>query len=412
MKLLSVTVKDLKILFKDRGTLITLFLSPLMFIIVMSLALGQSFGSLGQSDSVKVLLVNDDHHGALASQLVAALDKAGKDSHVQFLRTDSDGTALNDRTAEQSVKSGDRGMAVLIPADFSRKITHGKHATVRFVVDPGASQQVVKPVQGMVQAILAQISVPGITTQAVAATLKGGVTSGQARQIDRQVASALNHPSSNGGASLDVATPPGASAPKYPTVYQQNVPGYTIMYVFFIVATMASSILQERRDGTFRRLLTTPVSKPVLLIGKMLPYYIVTLLQVVILFGIGVFVFKMSLGPHPLGLVVVTVALSACAVSLGLLISAFAKTEGHVNGLASIIVLVLAALGGCMVPPVFMPDFMTTLARITPHGWALQEYQDVMVRGANVAATLPTFGVLLGFAAVFFLVAVLRFRFD
>jgi ABC-2 type transport system permease protein len=229
-------------------------------------------------------------------------------------------------------------------------------------------------------------------------------------RVEQQVADADRRLA--GRVELNLATPAGMVAPRYPTVYQQNVPGYTIMYVFFIVGLMAASILQERRDGTFRRLLSAPVSKPVLLLGKLLPYYVATLLQVVILFGVGALVFGMKLGAHPLGLAVITVALSACAVSLGLLVATFARTEGGVSGLASIIVLVLAALGGCMVPPVFMPDFMTQLARLTPHGWALLGYQDVMVRGADVPAILSSFGALMGFAAVFFLVAVRRFRFE
>lgn len=412
MQVLSVTVKDLKILLKDRGTLITLFLSPLMFIIVMSLALGQSFGSLGHGNAIAVLLVNDDPRGALANRLVTQLDAAATDSHLQFIRTAPSGARLDDRTAQQLVKDGKRAMAVLIPAGFSRRIERNQRVAVRFLVDPGAAQQAVKPVQGMLQAMLAQVSTPVTIARAVSTALGNGVPPRLAGRIDGQIAAALDGSAHHNGASLALVTPAGIRAPKYPTVYQQNVPGYTIMYVFFIVTAMAGSILQERRDGTFRRLLTTPVSKPALLLGKMLPFYIVTLLQVVILFGVGVLVFKMDLGSHPLGLAVITLALSACAVSLGLLIAAFAKSEGHVNGLTSVIVLVLAALGGCMVPPVFMPDFMTSLARVTPHGWALQGYQDVMVRGANIAATLPTVAALMGFAAVFFLLGVTRFRFD
>ncbi len=416
MRILSITVKDLKILVRDRSMFIALFLSPLMFIIVMSLALGQSFGNLGKSSAITVLLVNNNRQGALSNRLVAQLELAGAIGRVRIQQTDDHGTLLTDSTSEQMVKDGKRSIAILIPSGFSRAVERGERTTVRFVVDPSSAQQAVRPVQAMVQGVLAQVAIPGMTSRAVSTTLDGKVSSRLAQQlsqqVDRQVVVALSKQGTNGGAVLESVTPSGATATVYPTVYQQNVPGYTVMYVFFIVATMASSIMQERRDGTFRRLLTTPVSKAALLLGKLLPYYAVTLLQVAFLFAVGVFVFGMSVGPHPLGLVVVTLALSACAVSLGLLIATLAKTEGGVNGLASIVVLVLAALGGCMVPPVFMPDFMVKLARVTPDGWALLGYQDVMVRGLDVGATLPTFAALMGFAAMFFLVGVSRFRFD
>jgi ABC-2 type transport system permease protein len=408
MKVLSVTIKDLKILVKDRAAFITLFLSPLMFIIVMSLALGQSFGSLGSTNSVPILLVNDDPHGALARQFVSGLVAVAKTSQLQIEQHDGNGKPLTTATALQLIADHSRSMAVFVPRSFSSDVSRGLPVTVRFMADPGASQQVVKPVQAAVGEILTQTVDPVPAAHQVAEVLSGKVSS----TLSHQVPAALTRPGASHLVTLAAVTPPGQTAPKYPSVYQQNVPGYAIMYIFFIVSTMAASELQERRDGTFRRLLTAPINKASLLAGKMLPYYIVNLLQVAILFSVGKFVFGMELGPHPAGLVLITLALSACAVSLGLLVSAVAKTEGQVGGLGTILVLVLAAIGGCMVPPVFMPDFMANLARLTPHGWALFGYQDVMVRGVTVSGTLPTCGVLLGFGVVFFSIAVSRFRFN
>ncbi len=408
MKVLSVTIKDLKILAKDKAAFITLFLSPLMFIIVMSLALGQSFGSLGDTNAVPILVVNNDPHGTQALQFVAGLRNVAATSQLSVEQRDGQGHVLTNAGAQHLISDQSRSMAVIIPASFSRSVMRGLPVTVQFMVDPGASRQVVKPVQAVVGEILTQTVEPVMTAHQVAEVLSGKVSS----TLSHQVSVALTRPGAKRTVDLTAVTPPGVTAPKYPSVYQQNVPGYAIMYTFFIVATMATSVLQERRDGTFRRLLTMPINKAALLAGKMLPYYIVSLLQITILFGVGRLVFGMDLGPHPAGLVLITLALSACAVSLGLLISAIAKTEGQVGGLGTILVLVLAALGGCMVPPVFMPAFMANLARLTPHGWALFGYQDVMVRGANLSGILPTCGVLLAFGAVFFTVAVSRFRFN
>lgn len=411
MRLLHTTLKDLKIVLRDWGALITLFLSPLMFIIVLSLALGQSFASLNTSNAVQVLLVNNDTGGSLANKFIAGLKAESISGHLQFVQSLS-GTVLTDTRAEQAIKNGSYSMAILIPPQFSTDITQGNKVTVQFVMDPAASQQVVKPVQALTAAVLGQVTGPVVAQQSIANVLNRNMPAQQANQINQQVALALDKSTGATRASLQATNPPGVNAPKYPTVYQQNVPGYTIMYIFFIVGVMATSILQERRNGTFRRLLASPASKAVLLLGKLLPYYIICLLQMAILFAIGKFVFGMDLGRYPLALVGITLALAACAVSLGLLLSAFVKSEGQANGLSTIIVLVLAALGGCMVPPVFMPPFMTSLARITPQGWALLGYQDVMVRGVNIMGTLPTMGALLAFAVVFFVVGVGCFRFN
>ncbi|MDQ7029670.1 MAG: ABC transporter permease [Ardenticatenia bacterium] len=144
--------------------------------------------------------------------------------------------------------------------------------------------------------------------------------------------------------------------------------------------------------------------------GKLLPYYLVNLGQVALMFAIGRLVFGMSLGRAPLALVLVTLATAAAATGLGLLVAALGKTRQQITGIATLLVLVLAALGGTMVPVFVMPAFMQALARLSPHYWALQGYQDIIVRGLGVAAVLPEVGVLLGFALAFYTVALIRFR--
>ncbi len=418
MKVFSITAKDLKIIFNERGSLITLFVSPLMFIIVLSLALGQSFNSLNDTTPVRVLVVNDDPQGPLATRLLANMSKAGKPNGMEFETNDPDGRLLEAARAESLIKDRKRSMALFIPKGFSEDVLAGRKVTVRFMSDPAAAQQIVKPTQAVLLSLVDQVVEPVLLQVSVSRMLeKGGVIGPTATEINRQIAVAVSSDDTRpenrlGGATFEAVNPAGVTAPKYPSVYQQNVPGFTIMYIFFIVTELAGSVLRERTDGTFRRLLAAPVGRPALLMGKLLPYYLVSLLQVGVLFGIGAVVFGMGLGEHPLGLLLITMSVAACATSLGLLVAAFARTTQQISGIGTIIVLVLASIGGCLVPPVFMPDFMNNLALFTPHGWALFGYQDVMVRGADWIGILPNVGVLLGFAAVFFLVAARRFRFN
>jgi ABC-2 type transport system permease protein len=148
-----------------------------------------------------------------------------------------------------------------------------------------------------------------------------------------------------------------------------------------------------------------------LLLGKVAPYLLVALVQVAVLLTFGRLVFGMALGSHPLALLPLTAALACCACALGLLLASFSRTEAQVNGLGTVIVLVLAALGGCMVPGVFMPQFMRDLAGFVPQGIALNGYQDVLVRGGGVGAVLPACAILLAVAVALFGLAVPRFRF-
>ncbi len=135
-------------------------------------------------------------------------------------------------------------------------------------------------------------------------------------------------------------------------------------------------------------------------------------LPLVLGIGIGVLVFGLRLGNAPLALAAVTLATAAAATALGLLLASVSTTVEQASGLATLLAIVLAALGGSMFPTTFMPPVMQALSRATPHAWALSGYQDVIVRGLGLQAVLPAAGMLLGFATLFFGFALWCFRFE
>jgi len=212
--------------------------------------------------------------------------------------------------------------------------------------------------------------------------------------------------------TLERTTPAGMQVEKCPDTFQQNVPGYTIYGIFWIVSLLAGSVLQEKRDGTFRRLLVAPMNRAVMLAGKLVPYYIINLIQLAIMLGASSLLFGMSLGYSPAGLVVVSLAAAATATGLGVLVSALARTEAQVGGLTVLLLLTMSALGGCFVPRFIMPEWLRTIGLVTPHAWALDAYQDLLVRGYGLLEVLPKVGGLAAFAIVFFAIGVWRFRFE
>ncbi len=212
--------------------------------------------------------------------------------------------------------------------------------------------------------------------------------------------------------------PAGMEIEQRPNSVQQYVPGWTLFGVFFIAQTLATSLLEEKKVGTFRRLLVAPMSRAALLLGKLAPFMIVNLIQIVLMFAVGVFVMplvgapKLELGSHPGALILVSLAASLAATGLGLLIAALAKTAEQISGLGTLLVVTMAALGGVMVPGYIMPDFMRTIGLISPHAWTLTAYQDVLVRGYDIAHILPEVAALMGIAVIFFGVALWRFKWD
>jgi ABC-2 type transport system permease protein len=149
-----------------------------------------------------------------------------------------------------------------------------------------------------------------------------------------------------------------------------------------------------------------------MLSGKLLPYYLINLLQIAVMLGLSRLLFGIDLGTSPAGLVLVSLAAAATATGLGVLVAALARTDAQVGAISTILLITLAVLGGCFVPRWVMPEWLQTLGLLTPHAWAVDAYQALMVQGAGLAEVLPAVAVLVVFAAVFFGVGVWRFRFE
>lgn len=416
MKFFAVAWKDLQILLKDPAALVTLFLLPLVFIVVMTLALGGMFGGGSTNNPIKIPVANEDQ-GTLAQAVVEDL---GKTKGFQVEKEGTEGQALTRAEVEKLVADGKRSLALVFPADFSQRLLRFEPTSIILILDPAASEQLVGPVRGTLSGLLQQQLMTTLAPVGIDLYFKETLPSlgPQGEVMKKRILEAMESfagGSGQGGmaslVAIEETNPPGMTVKKYPTSIQHNAPGYTVMFVFFIVLTIAQSILTEKQEGTFRRLLAAPLSRAALLGGKLLPYYLVVLLQVAIMFAIGRLFFGMDLGEAS-GLVLVTLALAAAATSLGLLVAALGKTYAQVSGFATLAILLMAAVGGSMVPSFVMPQFMQDLARITPHFWAIAGYQDVLVRGLSLSEVALESGALLGFAVIFFGIALWRFRFD
>ena len=429
-QILATTWKDLKILLKDSGGLATLFLMPVMFIFVMTLALGGLFSD-GGDNPTEILVVNDDT-GTIGAQIVEGLQA----TEGFAVETEWDGAALTRARAEALIADQERSIAVIIPADFSDTIQRSvfdtptdetpQKAQIDLVVDPALSSQFVGPVKGTLAGLSQQAMMTSIAPRGIDLFLDqvdqtaGASLPAQDRESLREQALRSTAGGGDTGSVVEVVQmqPAGMEIEQFPNSVQQNVPGWTLFGVFFISQTLATSLLEEKKVGTFRRLLVAPMSRAALLLGKLTPLLIVNLAQIVLMFAVGVFIMplvgapKLELGRHPEALALISLATSLAATGLGLLIAALAKTAEQIGGIGSLLVVTMAALGGVMVPRYIMPDFMQRVGLITPHAWALTAYQDVLVRGYDVVRILPEVAALMGFAVVFFGVALWRFKWD
>ena len=412
-QLFALTWKDLKLFFKDPKAMVLIFLQPFLFIVIMSYALAGVFGS---GKPIRILAVNEDRGKDAASVINGLSGLSGI-----AVETAWEGTPVTRKTAEDLIAGGKRALAVIFPPDFSSVLESipagsGRPSTkVLLMVDPATPASVTGPVLGAIQ---------GMTERtAFTARMPGGVdylfdhydmtNVGISREeLKRRAGDSISRSGGDKVVTVEKVTPKAMKMESFPDSFQQNVPGYTIYGVFWIASLLAASVLREKREGTLTRLVAAPVSRSVVLAGKLIPYYLINVLQIAIMFGASTLLFKISFGRSASGLVLTSLTLAACATSLGIMIAAFAKTEAQASSLTVLLLLILSALGGCFVPRFLMPPALKTIGLITPHAWALDAYQDLIVRGYGLIDVLPKIGVLAGFALLFFIIGVRRFRFE
>ncbi len=409
-QIIAITLKELKVLWLDREALALLFAMPMFFILVMSFALEGVFEAGSKGHPIPILVIHQNG-GRLADQAISDL----KRMEGLILIETHEGIPLTSDKAEQLIGRGVYPLALLFPEGYTEQILKNANdlqkgkAIVYLISDPAMNLQLLATVKGAIQGAIERRVLLARIPQRLKEMF--GTLGGTEGQLDNMLEDPNISERGRSGVDFIHTFPKGFNAGRRPTATEQNVPAYTIFGVFFIVLTLASSFLQEKKDGTFQRILAAPLSKTALLIGKLLPYYLVNLIQIAMMFCIGVVVFGMKLGNLP-GLVIISFALAAAANGLGLLVAALGKTEPQVNGLSVLLAITLSALGGMMVPTFIMPNLMKTLSLFTPHAWALAGYHDIIIRGLGTKDILSEMVVLLGFAFIFFVIALWRFRFD
>ncbi len=335
------------------------------------------------------------------------------------IRNDANGIPFTAESAAAAVADGDYPVAIVFPAGFTDTLSDPADlladgsgpVTVKLITDPASTLQRVAPIQGAVSGVIQQTAGQMLNLAGMEQLFQLLELPHDTRALARAALERGSGPSGRIPVVVQRVNPPNVVRELVPDSYQQNVPGYTVMFMFFIVTVIATSVFTERNSGALRRVRATPVSRIAIVIGKTLPFFAINFLQVVIMFSIARLAFGMDLVNIP-ALLVITAGLSVAATGMGSLITNLVRTEAQAGSIGVLLVLVLAALSGSMFPRSLMPEAMQTIGFIAPHTWGLTAYQDVLVRGLSIPDILQETLILVAYGAVFLTISTLRFRYE
>jgi ABC-2 type transport system permease protein len=175
-----------------------------------------------------------------------------------------------------------------------------------------------------------------------------------------------------------------------PNATQHNVPAWTIFAMFFVIMSLSGSVVREKNSGSFIRLKTLPTNFAIGLFSKQIVYLCVTLLQALIIFSMGFWLFPFMGMPalnapsDVIALIIATIICGWCAVSYAICVGLFSKTQDQANGFGAISIVILAVIGGLMVPTFAMQGLVKTASSLSPLHWCLEAYYSLFLNGGSL----------------------------
>ena len=364
----AIAAVELRRFLRDRSNIFFVFIFPLLLVLVV----GAQFG--GGGGNGRVAIAGQD--SALRTAVVTALKADGVT--VTFAGTD----AVRDQVARGRTDVG----LFISPAAVA---AFHAGADVGLEVVPGAQQGT----QAALQRV--RTAVARVTAERGQVMALGGAGVGQER-----ARAAL------AGASSSM-TPPRLAVVDVNRIAQEfsglgkfdlGAAGETLLFVFLSSLAGSATLIQTRRLGVMARTLAAPVSSGQAIAGQTLGRFAIAVFQGAYIMAATAVLFNVNWGNLWLSLAVL-VAFSAVAAGTAMLIGSLLDNEAAASGVGVGLALVLAALGGCMVPLELFPDTLRAVAHITPHAWAYDAFAQIQRHHASLVDILPQLAVLAAMAA-------------
>jgi ABC-type multidrug transport system permease subunit len=411
MRAVIIALKDLRIWARDPSALGILLAMPAVLIVILGSALGGVMSGNGGDTQIKVAIVNLDSRilnttrsDDQAAKLEDALTNSDRIKSLFSIERSRDLAGTRARVA-----SGELAAALVIPKGFGAHLGDGQSVNLQVLTDPGSGtsagiwESVVKAVATKYSAVTivvrtsleaAQNSDSALLAQPGGAQQVEGLAITQAARDDALDSVAVNDTVVSGNVKV--------------TSLDYYALSMTAMFLMFGSMYGAFSIIRERREQTMSRMLASPAPRSAVVGGKMLGVFALGAAQFLALYLFTKFVLHVQWGVNPIATLLVALSAVAAVTGLATLIASLAKSERGVGGIGPLVVQIQALVGGAFFPISVLPIWLQWVRFLSVVGWTIEGWRRVQVEGLGVTAVLGPVGVLLGFAAAFYLVGVAR----
>ncbi len=401
MRTLDLALKDLKQLLRDWKAALFLIAMPIAFTLLFSFI----FGGKEQDSRLKIGFLDQDG-SPLSSQLLNMLDASDTVRPVEL-------EGATPEQARQQVRDGDLVAALIIPAGYGEQLLSPSDTPLPkpiLIVDQNSNAG--QAAEGSVQMVVARLLESAQVARLIAQAYRerGGTVDEafMAETLERAIRSWEKPP-------LRVIVRRGEGAEQERQSSDGTAHASAGMLVQFAMAGLIGAgeiLVLERKSGALRRLLTTPISRLEIIFGHFGAMFVMILVQLAILIAFGQIALKVDYMREPSATLLMVLTTTLWSASMGLLIGVVARTEEQVTVVAMVTMLLLAGLGGAWIPLEFTGPAFQTVGHLTPTAWAMDGFENIIIRGLGIESVLLPATILLAYAVGFFSLAVWKFRFE
>jgi ABC-2 type transport system permease protein len=387
---------------------------------IMMLLLGIAMGGADTTPTI-VIDVLDNDQSTLSAQFVNVLHTELEDNTRSFRLCDylaetdacdlpSDLTPENwQSTADQRLKDTEAYGTIIIPAGFGDTLLAGDTVTVIYKnsADFSAPTLAEQKINAAISHMSGSITIAKIAVNTADKSF-GAMTS------DARIAAfeSVRAQAESAWENRPIRVTTEATKKEITHLgFNQSGPGVALMFVFIFGMNAAVLLVSERDTGTLQRLYTLPVSRMVIIAGKLVGHLVYVLLIFLVLVLVGA-LFGVAWGNNVIGIALLMVVFSLMATALGMTLATIVRTSEQADNIATLLMMIAAPLGGAWWPLEIVPDFMKTIGHISPIAWGMDAFHEMMFYGGSVMDILPMLGVLLGMTVVFFAFGVWNFRYE